>query len=142
MILIHPIVIIVAVLSGLYTGYLGWKRFQFKRGRAPVSAFSWQRHIRWGKRFYVLLLIGFFIGLGYLLYLQRIVFTTGLHAYLAVLILIFSSTGFYLGMRLSKRKGSDRLALIHMGIQYSTFLLIFVQIVLGLILLTFFLYSG
>jgi len=142
MVLIHPIIIIMAILSGLYTGYLGWKRFQFKRGRALVSAFPWQRHIRWGKIFYILLWIGFFVGLGYLLYVQGNVFATGLHAYLAVLIIIFFSIGSYLGMRLSKGKGSDRIALIHMGIQYGTFLLIFVQIILGVILLTFFLRSG
>ena len=142
MVLIHPIVIIMAILSGRYTGYLGWRRFQFKRGRAPVSAFQWQRHIRWGKRFYILLWIGSFIGLGYLLYLQGNVFLTGLHAYLAILIIIFFSIGFYLGMRLSKGKGSNRLALIHMGIHYGTFLLVFIQIVLGVILLTFFPYAG
>jgi hypothetical protein len=142
MVLVHPIVIIMAILSGLYTAYLGWKRFQFKRGRAPVSAFPWQRHIRWGKRFYILLWIGFFVGLGYLLYVQGNVFATGLHAYLAILIIIFFSIGFYLGVRLSKGKGSDRIALIHMGIHYGTFLLVFVQIVLGVILLTFFLHSG
>ncbi len=142
MVLIHPIVIIMAILSGLYTSYLGWKRFQFKRGKAPGSAFPWQRHIQWGKRFYILLWIGFFLGIGYLLYVRGNVFATGLHAYLAVIIIIVFSIGLYLGMRLSKGKGSDRIALIHMGIQYGTFLLVFVQVVLGVILLTFFLHSG
>jgi len=138
---IHPIAVGLAILSGIYTGYLGWKRFQFKRGHASLSDFSWQKHIRWGKRFYFLLWTSFLIGLGSLLFLKGEIFTTGLHAYLALLILFLFSIGVYLGTRLSKGKGPDRLALIHMGINYSAFLLVMIQIVLGLILLTFF-FSG
>lgn len=136
---IHPIVAILAILSGVYTGYLGWKRFQFKRGRALASDFPWKRHIQWGKRFYTLLWIGFLFGLGYLFYLKGKIFTSGFHAYLAVLILILFSIGIYLGLRLSKGRGKDSLALIHMGINYSTFIFVLIQIVLGLIFLTFFL---
>lgn len=139
MVFIHPMVIVLAILSGIYTGYLGWKRFQFKRGRASISDLSWQKHIRWGKRFYFLLWMSFLIGLGSLLFLKGEIFTTGLHAYLALLILSLFSIGVYLGTRLSKGKGTDRLALIHMGINYSTFLLVLIQIVLGVTFLTFFL---
>ena len=139
---IHPLVILLAILSGVYTGYLGWKRFQYKRGRASASDFPWQKHIRWGKRFYVLLWIGFLMGLASLFYLKGKVFTTGFHAYLAILILLTFSIGVCLGLRLSKGKGKDRLALIHMGMNYSAFLFVLIQIVLGLILLTFFIDSG
>ena len=139
---IHPMVIILAILSGVYTGYLGWKRFQYKRGRASASDFPWQKHIRWGKRFYILLWIGFLIGPALLFYLKGEVFTTGFHAYLAILILLIFSLGVDFGLRLSKGKGKDRLALIHMGMNYSAFLFVLIQIVLGLILLTFFIDSG
>ena len=138
---IHPIIILLALLSGGYTGYLGWKRFQFKRGRAVASDFPWQKHVQWGKRFYLLLWIGFLIGLGFLFYLKGKIFVTGFHAYLGVFILLLFSIGVSLGVRLSKGKGTDRLALVHMGINYSTFFLVLIQIVLGVILLTFFLYS-
>lgn len=139
---IHPLVILLAILSGVYTGYLGWKRFQFKKNRALASDFPWQKHIRWGKRFYILLWIGFMIGPASLFYLKGRVFTTGFHAYLAILILLIFSLGVYLGWRLSKGKGKDRLALIHMGMNYSAFFFVLIQIVLGLILLTFFIDSG
>jgi hypothetical protein len=138
---IHPMIILLAILSGGYTGYLGWKRFQFKRGRASASDFPWQKHIRWGKRFYVLLWIGFLIGLVSLFYLKGEIFATGFHAYLAVFILLLFSIGVYMGVRLSKRKGTDHLALIHMKMNYSAFFFVLIQIVLGVILLTFFLYS-
>ena len=138
---VHPLVILLAILSGVYTGYLGWKRFQFKKNRALASEFPWQKHIRWGKRFYVLLWIGFLMGLASLFYLKGKVFTTVFHAYLAILILLTFSIGVCLGLRLSKGKGKDRLALIHMGINYSAFFLVLIQIILGMILLTFFLYS-
>lgn len=138
---VHPLVILLAILSGVYTGYLGWKRFQFKKNRALASEFPWQKHIRWGKRFYVLLWIGFLMGLASLFYLKGKVFTTGFHAYLAILILLTFSIGVCLGLRLPKGKGKDRLALIHMGINYSAFFLVLIQIILGMILLTFFLYS-
>jgi hypothetical protein len=139
MALIHPIVILSTILLGAYTGYLGWKRFQFKRGRASASDFPWQKHIQWGKRFYILLWIGFCIGVGALLYLRGKIFASGLHAYLAVLILLLFSIGVVLGWRLSKGRGTDRLALTHMVINYSTFFFVLVQIFLGVIFLTFFL---
>jgi hypothetical protein len=141
MALIHPVIILLAILSGAYTGYLGWKRFQFRRGHGPASDFPWQRHIQWGKRFYILLCIGFLIGAGVHFYLKGGVFTSGFHAYLAILILLLFSIGVTLGWKLSKGKGTNRLALTHMVINYSTFFIVLIQIVLGLILLTFFLYS-
>ena len=136
---IHPIVIVLAILSGIYTGYLGWKRFRFRRGRGSSSDFPWQRHIQWGKRFYILLWIGFLIGAGVLFYLKGKIFTSGLHASLAVPILLLFSIGVSLGWKLSKGNGTNRLALIHMLINYSTFFLVLIQIVLGVIFLTFFL---
>jgi len=141
MVFIHPIIILLAILSGGYTGYLGWKRFQFKRGRASASDFPWQKHIQWGKRFYILLWIGFLAGLGLLLYLKGEIFATGFHAFLAIFILFLFSIGVYMGVRLSKGKGTDRLALKHMGMNYSAFFFVLIQIVLGVILLTLFLYS-
>jgi hypothetical protein len=136
---IHPIIILLAITSGVYTGYLGWKRFRFRRGRGSSSDFPWQRHIQWGKRFYILLWIGFLIGAGVLFYLKGKIFTSGLHAYLAVLILLLFSTGVSLGWKLSKGNGTNRLASIHMVINYSTFFFVLIQIVLGVIFLTFFL---
>jgi len=136
---IHPIIILLAILSGAYTGYLGWKRFQFRRGRGSASDFPWQKHIRCGKRFYILLWIGFLLGGGALFYLKGEIFTSGLHAYLAILILLLFSIGVALGRKLSKGKGTKRLALIHMVINYSTFIFVLIQIVLGGIFLTFFL---
>jgi hypothetical protein len=136
---IHPIVILLVITSGVYTGYLGWKRFRFRRGRGTSSDFPWQRHIQWGKRFYILLWIGFLIGAGVLFYLKGKIFTSGLHAYLAVLILLLFSTGVSLGWKLSKGNGTNRLASIHMVINYSTFFFVLIQIVLGVIFLTFFL---
>jgi hypothetical protein len=136
---IHPIVIILAITSGVYTGYLGWKRFRFRKGRGTSSDFPWQRHIQWGKRFYILLWIGFLSGAGVLFYLKGKIFTSGLHAYLAVLILLLFSIGVALGGKLSKGKGTNRLASIHMIINYSTFFFVLIQIVLGVIFLTFFL---
>lgn len=141
MVFIHPTVILLAILSGFYTGYLGWKRFQFKRGHGSASDFPWEKHIQWGRRFYLFLWIGFLIGLGSLLYLKGKMFTSGFHAYLAVLILLLFTIGVYLGLRLSEGKGKDRLALIHMGINYGTFIFVLIQVILGVVLLTFFLYS-
>ena len=138
---LHPIVIILSILSGIYTGFLGWKRFQFKRGRGSASDFPWQKHIQWGKRFFILLCIGFMIGLGSPLYLKEKMLTTGFHAYLAILIIILFSIGVFLGVMLSKGKGSARIALIHMIINYSTFVFVLIQVVLGVMLLTFFIYS-
>jgi len=132
---IHPLVILIAVIVGIYTGSLGWKRFQFKRGKASASAFPWQRHVRSGIRFFILLWIGTLIGIGYIWYHDGTVSTAGLHASVGILIVMLFSIGFTLGLLLSKRKGGDRLALIHMGINYGTFLLVAFQIVLGVILL-------
>jgi heme/copper-type cytochrome/quinol oxidase subunit 2 len=138
---IHPIVIVLAIISGVYTGYLGWKRFRFRRGHGSASDFPWQRHIQWGKRFYILLWIGSLIGVGALFYLKGKILTSGLHAYLAVLILLLFSIGVALGGKLSKGKGTNRLALMHLTINYGTFFFVLIQIVLGVIFLTFFLYS-
>ena len=55
---IHPLVILAAVICGIYAGALGWKRFQYKRGKAAAPDFPWQRHIRWGRAFFILLCIG------------------------------------------------------------------------------------
>jgi hypothetical protein len=136
---IHPIVILLAIISGVYTGYLGWKRFRFRRGHGSASDFPWQRHIQWGKRFYILLWVGSLIGVGAIFYLKGKILTSGLHAYLAVLILLFFSIGVALGGKLSKEKGTNRLALMHMVINYGTFFFVVIQIVLGVIFLTFFL---
>jgi hypothetical protein len=139
MALIHPILILLAILSGAYTGYLGWKRFRFRRGHGPALDFPWQKHIRWGKRFYVLLWIGSLIAVGALFYLKGTILISGLHTYLAVLILLLFSIGVTLGGKLSKGNGTNRLALTHMVINYSTFFFVLIQIVLGVIFLTFFL---
>ena len=137
---IHPVVILLTILLGVYTGALGWKRFRVRSGRIPASAFPWQKHVRYGKTFYVLLWIGFLIGLGVLLYYQKgRIFTSGFHAYLAVFILFLFSIGAALGWKLSKGKGSSRLAMTHMVINYGTFLVVLIQVVLGVILLTLFL---
>ena len=136
---IHPIVILLAILSGAYTGYLGWKRFRFRRGLGSASDFPWQRHMRWGRRFYILLWVGFLVGLGFLFNLRGNFFTSGFHGYLAILILLLSSIGVVLGWKLSKGKGTNSLALTHMVINYSTFFFVLIQIVLGVIFLTFFL---
>jgi len=136
---IHPIVILLAILSGAYTGYLGWKRFQFKKGRGSASDFPWQKHIQCGKRFYILLWVGFLVGLGVLFYLKGEIFTSGFHVYLAILILLFFTIGVVLGWKLSRGNGTNRLALIHMVINYGTFFFVLIQIILGVILLTFFL---
>jgi hypothetical protein len=141
MVFIHPAVIVLAILSGVYTGYLGWKRFQFKKGHGSASDFPWKKHIQWGRRFYILLWIGFLIGLGSLFYMKGEMYTSGFHANLGVFILLLFSHGVILGRKLSKGKGSDRLALIHMVINYSSFFFVLIQIVLGVILLAFFLYS-
>jgi hypothetical protein len=138
---IHPIIILLAIFSGAYTGYLGWKRFRFKKGHGSASDFPWQRHIQWGKRFYILLWIGFLFGGGALFYLKGEIFTSGVHAYMAILILLLFSIGVALGGKLSKGKGTNRLALMHMVINYSTFFFVLIQIVLGVIFLSFFLYS-
>jgi len=136
---IHPIVIVLAIISGVYTGFLGWKRFRFRRGHGPASDFPWQKHIQWGKRFYILLWVGSLIGVGALFYLKGKILTSGLHAYLGVLTLLLFSIGVALGGKLSKGKGTNRLALMHMVINYSTFFFVLIQIVLGVIFLTFFL---
>ena len=141
MVFIHPILIVLAILSGVYTGYLGWKRFRFRRGQGSSSDFPWQRHIQWGKRFYILLWTGSLIGFGVLFYLKGTLLTSGFHAYLAILILLLFSIGIALGGKLSKGNGTNRLASIHMVINYSTFFFVLIQIVLGVIFLTFFLYS-
>lgn len=137
--LIHPILILLAIISGVYTGYLGWKRFRFRRGVGSASDFPWQRHLRWGKRFYILLWAGFLVGLGFLFDLKGKFFTSGFHAYVAILILFLFSIGVLLGWKLSKGDGTNRLALTHLAINYSTFFIVLVQIVLGVFLLTFFL---
>jgi len=67
------------------------------------------------------------------------IFTSGPHAYLAVLILLLFSIGAVLGGNLSKGKGTNRLALIHMVINYSAFVFVLIQMGLGVIFLTFFL---
>jgi hypothetical protein len=135
----HPVVILLAIISGIYTGYLGWKRFQYRRGHGSASDFPWQKHIRWGKTFYVLLWIGSLIAVGALFYLKGTILISGLHTYLAVLILLLFSIGVALGGKLSKGNGTNRLALTHMVINYSTFFFVLIQIVLGVIFLTFFL---
>jgi hypothetical protein len=137
--LIHPLIILLAIISGVYTGYLGWKRFRFRRGVGSASDFPWQKHMRWGKRFYILLWVGFLIGLGFLFNLRGNFFTSGFHAYLAILILLLISIGVLLGWKLSKGDGTNRLALTHLVVNYSTFFFVLAQIVLGVILLTFFL---
>lgn len=102
---VHVLAILTALLTGVYTGTLGWKRYQFRKGRADASGFDWQKHIRWGRRFYLLLWLGFIMGF-VSMYIERgKVFGTGLHAYLAILILSLFSVGVYLGVRLSRRKG-------------------------------------
>jgi hypothetical protein len=133
---VHVLAILIALLSGVYTGTLGWKRYQFKRGRAAASGFNWQKHIRWGRRFYLLLWLGFLLGFVSRYAEHRKIFGAGLHAYLALFILSLFSMGIYLGVRLSRGKGSDRLASVHMGINYITYFFVLFQAILGVILLT------
>ena len=133
---VHVLAILTALLTGVYTGALGWKRYQFRKGRADASGFNWQKHIRWGRRFYLLLWLGFLLGF-VSMYIERgKIFGTGLHAYLAIFILSLFSVGVCLGVRLSRRKGSDRLAAVHMGLNYITYFFVFFQAILGVILLT------
>jgi hypothetical protein len=139
MALIHPIVMLFAIVVGLYTGLLGWRRFQFKRGKAPANAFPWKRHVLVGEIFLALMWVGTLIGIGYVWFTTGPILAAGLHASLGVLILLLFSVGTTLGLVMAKRKGSDRMAAVHMAINYGTFIFVVVQIVLGIFLLTFFL---
>jgi hypothetical protein len=136
---IHPFVMLLAVIAGVYTGLLGWQRFQFKRGKAPASAFPWKRHILFGRIFLALLWIGALIGGGYVWYKTGASLTLGLHAAVGVLIVIIFSVGATFGLLLAKRKGSDRMVAAHMAINYGTFIFVALQVVLGIFLVTFFL---
>jgi hypothetical protein len=127
------------VIAGVYTGLLGWQRFQFKRGKAPASAFPWKRHILFGRIFLALLWIGALIGVGYVWYTIGPVSAAGPHAATGVLIVIVFSVGATFGLLLAKKKGSDRMAAAHMAINYGTFIIVAFQIVLGIFLVTFFL---
>jgi hypothetical protein len=133
---VHVLAILTALLTGVYTGTLGWKRYQFRKGRADASSFNWQKHIRWGRRFYLLLWLGFLMGFVSMYAERGKIFGTGLHAYLAISILTLFSVGVYLGVRLSRRKGSDRLAAVHMGVNTITYFFVLFQAILGVILLT------
>ena len=136
---IHPFIMLLAVIAGVYTGLLGWQRFQFKRGKAPASAFPWQRHILFGRIFLALLWIGSLIGGGYVWYKTGASLTSGLHASVGVFIVLIFSVGATFGLLLAKKKGSDRMAAVHMAINYGTFIFVAFQIVLGIFLVTFFL---
>lgn len=131
---VHPVIVLVAMAFGIYAGLLGFKRFQYKRGHASASAFPWQRHIRAGKRFIFLLWIGTIIAVLYTWY-RGVATQTGLHATLGILILLLFTSGSVLGLLFAKGKGGRHLPLVHMGINYTTFLLAVVQAALGILLL-------
>lgn len=121
---IHPIFQVFSIVIGLYTGYLGWKRF---RG----MGFPWKRHIRFGFAFLIMIVFGALMGYGMTYFLKGGIFKTGLHALLPFIIIPFLCIGAILGYLLSKGRRKRAVAAIHMSINYFTMLLIFLQGVYG-----------
>ena len=129
---IHPIIQAIAIVIGLYAGYLGWQRF-IRRG------FHWKRHIRVGFAFFVMIITGTVMGFAITYFLEGGIFKTGFHALLPFIIVPLLSIGAILGYILSKRSKGRALPTLHMSINYFTMLLIFLQAYLGVGLLTQFL---
>lgn len=117
---IHPIIQAIAVVIGLYGGYLGWQRF---RGRM----FQWKRHIRLGITFFVMIIAGTAIGFSVTYLLEGGIFKTGLHALLPFIIIPLLSIGAILGFILSKGNRGRTLATLHLVINYFAMVLIIIQ---------------
>jgi hypothetical protein len=124
MVLIHPIIQAIAIVIGLYGGYLGWQRFRGWR-------FQWKRHIRVGFTFYVMIIAGTVIGFVFTYLLEGGIFRTGSHALLPFIIIPLLSIGAILGFILSKGSKGRALATLHMSFNYFTMLLIFLQVYWG-----------
>jgi uncharacterized membrane protein YozB (DUF420 family) len=117
---IHPIIQAITIAIGLYAGYLGWQRFRDRR-------FQWNRHIRLGITFFVMIIAGTAIGFAITYLLEGGIFKTGLHALLPFIIIPLLLIGVILGFILSKGRKGRILPPLHMSINYFTMVLIFLQ---------------
>ena len=132
MALIHPIIQAIAIVIGIYAGYLGWQRFRDRR-------FHWKRHIWVGFTFFVMIMVGTTIGFAITYHLEGGIFMTGAHALLPFIIIPLLSFGAILGFILSKGGRGRALATMHMSINYFMMVLILIQAYWGLGVLTEFL---
>lgn len=129
---IHPTIQAIAIIIGIYAGYLGWQRLRAKK-------FLWKRHIGVGFTFYVLIMVGTAIGFAITYLLEGGIFMTGAHALLPFIIIPMLSFGAILGFILSKGGRGRALAALHMSINYFMMVLILLQAYWGLGVLTEFL---
>ena len=132
MALIHPIIQAIAIVIGIYAGYLGWQRFRGRR-------FRWERHIRVGFSYFVIIMVGTTIGFAITYLLEGGIFMTGTHALLPFIIIPLLLFGAILGFILSKGGRGRSLATLHMSINYFVMVLILIQAYLGIGVLTEFL---
>ncbi len=109
----HPFLQFSALLLSLYAFHLGYKRFAAtKLGRKSV--FAWKRHVLLGTLAMVIWMPG--LGLGLLLawWQWNIVFITGAHYQIALLMIPFIVFGYVSGYIMDKRKAKRSvLPLVH-----------------------------
>lgn len=132
MVFIHPLIQAVAVLLGLYTAYLGWERFTGK-------TFRWNRHVRLGLIFVVMITLGSLVGTVVTYKLEGGILLTGVHALLPFIIIPLLLIGGSLGLVMARGKKVKFMPVLHMVINYLAMLLILLQSILGVFLISEFL---
>ena len=122
---LHPLMQVVAAIIGLWALWQGWKRFSMTRGKRVI--FPWKQHVRLGSVGLVLWTLG---ALGF--YVTHSLFgsthMTGLHATLALFIIILSLFGLVTGYVMNKWKRKRFwLPLLHGGVNVFLVVLVLVE---------------
>jgi len=133
---VHPIVQFLAVILACYVLYLGYRRFLSFYLKQTVP-FLWKRHVTLGLVALATLFVGMAGGMAMVYIFWRSYFITGLHAKVAlvlvVLILFGILSGLYMHLKKRKRKW---LPLLHLANNVILLLLCVVQIITGWNILT------
>jgi nitric oxide reductase large subunit len=142
MLIIHPIIQFLAILSALYVFYLGLQRFRFLHLHHKV-VFRWKWHVALGEIALGALLAGMLGGMAVVYVYRHGVFLTGIHGQLALLMAPFMVFGLVSGLYLNHKKRQPRiLPLIHGLNNLAVLVMAASQIVSGLRIYRMFVSGG
>jgi hypothetical protein len=104
---LHPVLQSTALILGLYTLYLGWRRFAFAHLGHKVM-FPWKRHVILGSVVLAVWGPGLLLGLGMAWEAWNMVFLTGLHYQVAMAMTPLMVFGYLSGLVMHRHKAKRR----------------------------------
>ncbi len=129
---IHPVLQLTAVIFMLYAWYTGLQRFRMKHLKQKVK-FNWKGHVRYGLAGSIVMLAGAGIGLYMVQVRWYMLFVTGIHGIIGVLMIPLPVFALVSGLCMDRKKKNRKvLPLVHAAANTLMIILALIQVYTGI----------